>query len=57
MVVQDEHFERRGLGGELLFDPAVPAAPDLAVVEVGLGRVDGDDGHARLPQDRAARAE
>ena len=35
---------RRSAGlGELLLDPAVAAAADLAVVEVGLGRVDGDD--------------
>ena len=31
------------VGRELLLDPAVAAAADLAVVEVGLGRVDGDD--------------
>ena len=29
---------------ELLLDPAVAAAADLAVIEVGLGRVDRDDG-------------
>ncbi len=31
---------------ELLLDPAVAPTADLAVVEVGLGRVDRDDGDA-----------
>ena len=35
-----------GGAAELLLDPAVPSAADLPVVEVGLRRVDGDDGHA-----------
>ena len=42
---------------ELLLDPAVAAAADLAVVEVGLGRVDGDDGHAVDVQDGVPVAE
>ena len=43
--------------GELLLDPAIAAAADLAVVEVGLGRVDGDDRHAADPQHRVPLAE
>ena len=42
---------------ELLLDPGVAPASDLAVVEVGLGRVDGDDGHAAEPEHGAALAE
>ena len=42
---------------ELGLDPAVAAAADLAVIEVGLGRVDGDDGHPALAQDRVPVAE
>ena len=42
VVVHDEHPQVSRLG-ELLLDPAVASAPDLAVVEVGLGRVDRDD--------------
>ena len=38
-------------------DPAVAAAPDLAVVEVGLGRVDGDDADPALAQHRVPAAE
>ena len=34
-----------GVAGEALLDPAVVLAPDLALVEVGLGRVDGDERH------------
>ena len=41
-MVQHEDLSRTPRG-ELLLDPAVAAAPDLAVVEVRLGRVDGDD--------------
>ena len=42
MVVQDEDLE---VGGsvEPLADPPVALAPDLALVEVGLTRVDPDD--------------
>ena len=39
-------MRRSAAVGELLLDPRVAAAADLAVVEVGLGRVDGDDGDA-----------
>ena len=42
VVVEDEDAQV-GLGRELLLDPPVAAAADLPVVEVGLGRVDGDD--------------
>ena len=57
VVVEHEDPEVRRLGGELLLDPRVAAAPDLAVVEVGLGRVDGDDRHAVLAQHRVAAPE
>ena len=43
--------------GELLLDPAVAAAADLAVVEIGLGRVDRDDGRRADAQHRVAVAE
>ena len=43
VVVEDEDAQVGRRCGELLLDPAVAAAADLAVVEVGLGRVDGDD--------------
>ena len=56
VVVEDEDAER-GRPRELLLDPRIAAAADLAVVEVGLGRVDGDDGHAPDVQHRAAVAE
>ena len=46
VVMQDEDAQVGRLGGELLLDPAVAPAADLAVIEVGLGRVDGDDGRA-----------
>ena len=42
MVVEDEDAQVGRLR-ELLLDPAVAAAADLAVVEVGLRRVDRDD--------------
>ena len=45
MVVQHEDLEV-GFLAELLLDPAVAPAADLAVVKVRLGRVDRDDGHA-----------
>ena len=45
VVVEDEDAEV-GVLGELLLDPLVAAAADDAVVEVGLGRVDRDDGDA-----------
>src|SRR5438477_6209683 len=57
VVVQDEDAEIGRLGGELLLDPAVTAAADLTVVEVGLGRVDGDDGRPAAPENRVAVAE
>ena len=53
VVVQDEHLAARRLL-ELLLDPAVAPAPDLPVVEVGLGRVDRDDGDPVPVHDRAA---
>ena len=43
VVMKDEDLQVGGLGGELALDPGVAAATDLAVVEVGLGRVDRDD--------------
>ena len=54
--MEDEHAEVGRLG-ELLRDPRVAAASDLAVVEVGLGRVDRDDGRAVHVDDRVPRAE
>jgi hypothetical protein len=56
MVVHDEDLE---VGGrrELLLDPPVAAAPDLAVVDVRRGRVDGDDRDAVDVEHRAALAE
>ena len=42
---------------ELPLDPAVAAAADLAVVEVGLGRVDRHDGDAALAQHGVALSE
>ena len=56
VVVQDEDAQV-GRVGELLLDPAVAAAADLPVVEVGLGRVDRDDRDAVRAQHRAAVAE
>ena len=53
-MVEDEDPQMRGLAPELLLDPRVAAAADLAVVEIGLGRVDGDDGDPVLAQDRVA---
>src|SRR5947208_8351930 len=43
--------------GEALLDPAVAAASDLAVVEVGLRRIDGDDDHAADAADGVPRPE
>src|SRR6187200_2042902 len=57
MVVEDEDLHVRRLGRELLLDPAVPSAPDLTVVEIGLARVDGDDRHWPFLQDRVPLAE
>ena len=60
MVVADEE-PQVGLAGEALLDPAVVLTADLALVQVGLGRVDRDErdvGPAELePQPRVARAE
>ena len=56
VVVQDEHAQVGRLG-ELLPDPAVAAAADLPVVQIGLGRVDGDDCDAVGAQHRVAVAE
>src|SRR4029079_11549407 len=57
VVVEHEDPEVRRLRGELLLDPRVAAPADLAVVEVVLGRVDGDDPDAALPQDGGAVSE
>ena len=57
VVVEDEDLEVGRLLGELLLDPAVATAADLAVVEVGLARVDGDDRDAALPEHRVPLAE
>ena len=58
MVVEHEDPQALGVrGGELLLDPAISSATDLAVVEVGLGRVDGNDRHAVVPEHRVAGAE
>ena len=56
VVVHDED-PQVGRVGELLLDPAVAAAADLTLVEVGLRRVDGDDGDPADAQHRAALAE
>src|SRR5207342_3358216 len=57
VVVKDEDPEDARLGGELGLDPRVAAAADLPVVEVGLGRVDGDDRDTFLAENRVAAAE
>ena len=46
-----------GSAANSLLDPGVAAAADLAVVEVGLRRVDRDDRDAALAQHRVALAE
>src|SRR3954464_8661243 len=56
MVVADEDAEV-GLVAELLLDPAIASAPDQAVIEVRLGRVDGDDRDRADAQDRVPVAE
>ena len=43
VVVDDDDPRPLGPAAQLGVDPAVVLAPDLALVEVGLGRVDGDD--------------
>ena len=53
VVVEDEHLQP-GRRLELLLDPAVPAPPNLPVVEVRLRRVDRDDGDSISMHDRAA---
>src|SRR5919204_407983 len=57
MMVQDEDPQIGVLVRELLLDPAVPAPPDLTVVEIRLAGIDGDDGDTTLPEDRVAIAE
>ncbi len=57
MMVKDEDLEVVGSDCELLFDPAISPAPDLAVVEVGLGRVDRDDRDPAASQDGTAGAD
>src|SRR5262245_39530777 len=56
VVVEDEDAQPRVVV-ELLLDPPVAAAADLAVVEVGLRRVDGDDRHRVLAEHGVALAE
>ena len=56
MVVEDEDAQLGRLG-EFGLDPAVAAAADLAVVEVGLGRIDRHHGHPALAQHRVPGAE
>ena len=56
MQDEDPQLVRARLG-ELLLDPAVAPSADLAVVEIRLGRVDGDDGHSRAAQHRVPVAE
>ena len=55
--MQHEDPQVGGLSGELALDPGVAATPDLAVIEVGLGRVDRDDRDPALAQDGVALAE
>jgi hypothetical protein len=43
VMVEDEDAQERLVRAEALLDPRVAAAPDDAVVEVGLRRVHGDD--------------
>ena len=56
-MVQDEDLHLGRLGRELLLDPAVPAPPDLAVIEIRLARVDGDDRRPALCGARSCVAE
>ncbi len=56
VVVHDEDAQL-GRGLELLLDPPIAPAPDLSMVEVGLGRVDADDRHVVLAQHRVTVAE
>src|SRR5207302_8817647 len=49
MVVQDEDAEV-GRIVELLADPRVALAPNLALGQVRLGGVDGDDLHGHVPE-------
>ena len=56
VVVADEHAQV-GRRSEALLDPAVAATSDLPVVQVRLGRVDGDHGHAADVDNRAPVAE
>src|SRR6476659_4417598 len=57
VVVQDEDLQVRRVRGELLLHPAIAPAPELAVVEIGLARVDRDDRHGALAPHRVALAE
>jgi hypothetical protein len=57
MVVEDEDLHVRRLRRELLLDPAVPPAADLAVIEIGLTRVDGDDRHRPFLENRVPLSE
>ncbi len=53
----DDEDTQVGRFGELVFDPPVTAAADLAVVEIRLGRVDRDDRDAVQAQDGVPVAE
>jgi hypothetical protein len=57
MVVQHEDPQVCGLSCELALDPRVAATADLPVVEIGLRRIDRDDGHSTLAEDAVALAE
>src|SRR5947207_6694306 len=56
VVVADEDPQVRR-GSEALLDPRVTATSDLAVIQVRLRRVDGDDRHAADPSDRVPVAD
>ena len=57
MVVEHEYLHVRRFQRELLIDPAVASAADLAVIQVGLAGVDGDDRDRPFPQDRVPLSE
>src|SRR5436190_24122324 len=56
VVVADED-PQVGRWSEALLDPGVAAASYLAVIQIGLSRVHGDDRHAADPRDRVPVAE
>ena len=53
VMMHDEDLQP-GLACELLFDPGIAPPPDLTVVEIWFGRVDGDDRDSVRVQDGAA---